>query len=668
MVPGPSVPSDAAVAYVKHVVVADPDPLTRRMAFNSLVTPQCCLSDAATADDLQRVMDEVHPDLVLLDSIILKARPDLLEHLRETHPMTQVVLLNNPDETASDASIELTDACVDKPFSPTYLLKVVQSLLGERVEDSIETPRPMHDLERQQLLLYARDLSRLRREDEIKSQQLRAANARLHEFEKMKDMFLALVSHELRTPLTIIKGNTHLLRRLLKGAEAGSREDKLLGLVQSVGTASARLENLTFELMNYSSVRSGVAPFELRSVDLRLVLGSVIKELEPLAQSKSVHFHFDREGPKVIAQADATRMREAFIHIVKNAILYNVAQGTVVVVCQSYADRVEVRITDTGPGVAPEQSEKVFSPFYQGQDVLTRRVEGIGLGLAITRHIVESHGGRIRLLGELGHGTEARISLPFKSAGRPVVEFAPKPVDELLAGDPATDLTEYARELYGAYEGERVRRRQGEEQNRQMERTFLETLAALMRQIDIRGVHHGSHVDRVVYFANEIGRVLDPTLPDNRDFYLSLLLHDIGKIGVAENLLQKVGKLTDDEQRQLQAHASIGAHLLDSVEFLRPALNGVRHHHERWDGKGYPDGLAGSQIPLWARIISVADSFDAMIHDRPYRKALTLEDARLEIVRNSGTQYDPEVVEAFLSCWHEFETLVRESNQVQGEG
>jgi response regulator RpfG family c-di-GMP phosphodiesterase len=652
-----------SVATAKHVVVADPDPLTRRMAFNTLGTKDREIVDASTPEDLMRLLRELHPDLILLDSSLIRQQRDLLTHLRESHPMTQVVLLNNPDEENPASQSSLMDARIDKPFSPTYLLKTVLGLLGETVEASCEAHRPMHDLERQQLLLYARDLARLRREDERKSQQLRAANARLQEFEKMKDMFLALVSHELRTPLTIIKGNTHLLRRLLKGAEPSSKEEKLLNLVQSVASASDRLENLTFELMNYSSVRSGVAPFELRSVDIRLVLGSVIKELEPMAQARKIHFDFDREASPVEIQADATRLREAFMHLVKNAILYNIANGSVVVSCQLFADRVEVRITDTGPGVAPEQCEKVFSPFYQGQDVLTRRVEGIGLGLAITRHIVESHGGQIRLHGELGQGTEARVTLPVEPRDLPQVEFAPRPLQEFLAGDSGSDLNEYARELYAAYESERVRRRQQEEQNRQMERTFLETLAALMRQIDIRGVHHESHVDRVVFFASEIARKVDPTLPDNRDFYLSLLLHDIGKIGVAENLLQKVGKLTDDEQRQLQAHASIGAHLLESVEFLRPALNGVRHHHERWDGKGYPDGLSGNQIPLWARIISVADSFDAMINDRPYRKALTLDEARLEIERNSGTQFDPDVVNAFLSGWTELTAAMAGSSK-----
>lgn len=128
-------------------------------------------------------------------------------------------------------------------------------------------------------------------------------------------------------------------------------------------------------------------------------------------------------------------------------------------------------------------------------------------------------------------------------------------------------------------------------------------------------------------------------------------MHDIGKIGVAESLLQKVGKLTLEEHQILQSHATVGAELLESIDFLRPALATVRHHHERWDGKGYPDGLVGKAIPLWARILAVADSFDTMIVDRPYRKALSLQEARSEVEKMAGIQYDPEVVAAFLEIY-----------------
>src|SRR6185503_6055535 len=130
------------------------------------------------------------------------------------------------------------------------------------------------------------------------------------------------------------------------------------------------------------------------------------------------------------------------------------------------------------------------------------------------------------------------------------------------------------------------------------------------------------------------------------------LLHDIGKLGVPEHILNKPGALNSEELKQMRTHAALGADILSTTEFPYPVVPIVRHHHENWDGSGYPDGLNGVEIPLGARILAVVDCFDALTSDRPYRQRMTEQEALKIIVERRGTMYDPVVVDAFLESHH----------------
>lgn len=187
-----------------------------------------------------------------------------------------------------------------------------------------------------------------------------------------------------------------------------------------------------------------------------------------------------------------------------------------------------------------------------------------------------------------------------------------------------------------------------EEQNAQLVESYFTTLAAAL---DARDPYTAGHSVRVAHYADQIGRRagLDTVLQGQ--LRRSALLHDIGKIGVRDAVLLKEGKLTEEEFAQIKLHPVLGEAILRQIQpgdAMAPLLPGVRSHHERYDGRGYPDGLAGLDIPLFGRILAVADAFDAMTSDRPYRAGMALSRARTILEEGSGTQWDPLFVEAFV--------------------
>ncbi|MEA2662471.1 MAG: hypothetical protein QOH08_2043 [Chloroflexota bacterium] len=181
------------------------------------------------------------------------------------------------------------------------------------------------------------------------------------------------------------------------------------------------------------------------------------------------------------------------------------------------------------------------------------------------------------------------------------------------------------------------------------ERTYDATLAALSSALDVRDTETEGHARRVVRYMELIAEGLRVPVEQHATLRRGALLHDIGKIGVPDHILRKPGPLTDNEWYTMRTHPDLGAKIIANVPFLQEVAVIIRAHHERWDGNGYPEGLAGERIPLGARIFAVADSFDAMTSDRPYRRGRQLDEALAEIERCSGTQFDPAVVRAFLA-------------------
>jgi putative nucleotidyltransferase with HDIG domain len=188
-----------------------------------------------------------------------------------------------------------------------------------------------------------------------------------------------------------------------------------------------------------------------------------------------------------------------------------------------------------------------------------------------------------------------------------------------------------------------------EERTRELEESYESTLEAMITALDFRDNETMGHSRRVVEYAVIVAKTMGVIEPDLSWIRRGAILHDVGKIGVSDVILRKPGKLDASEWEEMKRHPEMGYQMLKHIRFLAPALDIVYCHQERWDGSGYPRGLAGTSIPLGARIFAAVDTFDAMTSDRPYRAAMTIQAARDEIRRFSGIQFDPAIAAAFLS-------------------
>jgi HD-GYP domain-containing protein (c-di-GMP phosphodiesterase class II) len=182
----------------------------------------------------------------------------------------------------------------------------------------------------------------------------------------------------------------------------------------------------------------------------------------------------------------------------------------------------------------------------------------------------------------------------------------------------------------------------------ELKETFLNTAEALAAAVEKKDPYTGGHIKRVVEYSAAIARHMSLSLNDVEALRLAAVLHDIGKIGIRDSVLLKEGGLNHEEICHMREHPLVGEDILDHIEQMKDVRKILRAHHEKWDGSGYPDGLKGADIPIHARIIAIADTFDAITTDRPYRKAADWRSAAEEIKRCSGASYDPKIVEAFL--------------------
>ena len=205
------------------------------------------------------------------------------------------------------------------------------------------------------------------------------------------------------------------------------------------------------------------------------------------------------------------------------------------------------------------------------------------------------------------------------------------------------------------------------EKNEELEKAYLDTIGILRQTVEAKDTYTRGHSDRVSAYSVLIGEKLGLSDKDIHTLKIGGLFHDIGKIGVPDSILLKSSKLSDDEYSQIKNHPSIGAHILGDVPMFQDIIPIVLHHHERFDGNGYPSQLKGTNIPYFARIAAVADTFDAMTSKRSYRDSLPIDVVKDEIVRCSGTQFDSDIAKVFLDILNnEYDKIEEIKNEFKG--
>jgi response regulator RpfG family c-di-GMP phosphodiesterase len=331
-------------------------------------------------------------------------------------------------------------------------------------------------------------------------------------------------------------------------------------------------------------------------------------------------------------------------------------------------DEVDAEIREASSVFTARRAVGIDKPDVIVLDVLL----GDGSGLDLCRELKRRHGtasiavvllsGSIELAAEQvsAAGADAFLTKPFSPLQLvEVVEHLAGATDPLPLLEPVADpadneqLLLYARDLRRIVELERTQRHL-------LHEAYGATVGALAEALATKDTGTRAHSRRVQQYALRLLDEVEPALADDPGIAYGFVLHDVGKIGISDAILQKQGSLTHEERRVIEEHPLLGHEMLRGISFLRgEGLAVVRSHHERWDSGGYPDGLAGTDIPLGARIFSVADALDAMTSDRPYRRAGSWRDAAAEIARESGRQFDPRVVAAFRRCAPGLYELVR---------
>jgi ribonuclease P protein subunit RPR2 len=199
-------------------------------------------------------------------------------------------------------------------------------------------------------------------------------------------------------------------------------------------------------------------------------------------------------------------------------------------------------------------------------------------------------------------------------------------------------LERYAADLREVFKQERIR-------SQELRRSYKATVLALANAVEARDAYTGKHAQRVAAYGLRIAHAAGIEVDPQVEF--GFLLHDVGKVAVPDAILFKPGPLSEPERALVRRHPEVGSEILRHIDFLDEAKQVVRHHHERWDGAGYPDGLAGKAIPLAARVFALADALDALTSERPYRAAISFAEARRQIRAETGAQFDPAIVAAY---------------------
>jgi len=600
----------------KTILMASPDPYVHTLGHRIFQSHDTSIRNIASRKDLIPALKNEKPDIIIFDSVLADTTIfQTIGEIKKSSPELFVVLIS-PDEAEPEFPI---DRILPMPVEVIEVMKIAWHIFREKDEISSE--------EKEQ------ELCRLL-ESEIRSNiRLRDTHASILHQEKLKNQLYSLITSRMQNPINIVANFSTLMDQALKQSKASPA---LIKLSEEVHEADQTLAKLVEDLVEYTESEEKQPRLDVIEISLSHLFESLLDEIAPRLDRKLQRLKIESPENLPSLRIDPGALKQALSLYILSLSNHIPEREDIIISVKHEEKQVSIEIS----------SSRINDP-----DLFLSSLE-----VAVARYLIEEDGGMLKI----DDPPKAEFVLPASKPGdRTLGTFDEQP--EFLADLARTlshtekHLLNLSQKLARLYEQESLRTRKLRDALENMEQTYLQTIAAMAQIIDKKDSYAGPHTDRVSFFATIIAKKIAPSLINTREFKYGLVLHDIGKIGIAEEILSKAEKLTPQEWEQIKSHPDIGTKILAPIEFLNSSLAAVRWHHERWDGKGYPDGLKGEEIPLLARIIALADAFDAMISDRPYRKGLSLKEAKEDIIRQAGKQFDPKIVKAFLESWDDVE-------------
>ena len=597
---------------------------------------------------------------------------------------------------------------------------------------------------------------------------LEEATERSEQVTELKDKFISTVSHELRTPLTAIMSYTEALLHHL-GTTTMDNQKSFLGVIYE---QSDKLKHLIDSILELTQLESGRFRMTREPFNLAALAHEVGDVLRSGAELKKIELAVETSAPEIVIEADRELLRRVLNNLGSNAIKFTPDGGHVTLRVAIEGRTVRILVEDDGIGIPSNAIGQIFEKFSQVENDLSRKYPGMGLGLAISKSIVDWHGGEIMAESEAGQGTRITVLLPVTAGDAHVITHAAwtpsrsvsnhltrltvemiaevmnaRTASFMLVDEERSEL--YIRAARGLREevvcGTRVKigdsiagwvakhgqpllvtnieedPRFGRPNGHQYEtksllsvpvkiegrvvgvininnkisctpfteddRALLSSLADRVALAWKRVSDHEQVSDRteeaaralsaiienakrsrlklnggsMAMWAAAVGRKLGLTEEDIEALAYVASVHDVGMGQIDLSVLQEPGRLDDETWRQVALHPLRSAEIVKPIEFEEQVTEIILAHHERMDGRGYPKGLRGDQIPMGARIIAVLDAYESMTIGRPYRQSMSHQEALRELERNKGSQFDARVVEAFAQVMEQEENtkLVR---------
>ncbi len=383
-----------------------------------------------------------------------------------------------------------------------------------------------------------------------------------------------------------------------------------------------------------TALQSGVYDYLVKPFKMDLLSATVRRALEKnRLRGENMHLREQVAINELMRAAGSSLQLDQILRMVIETVRREFSGGAASILLRSgWTDELELKAIDGDPIILTSSSLK---DFLHGRTPATHSALVTGSSVVL--------GGQQTELFSADERRHDLISQPLIAKGRCIGVL--NIVRKVTAG-PCTDGTTRSIEMAAAQAAQSI---ENSRLYSDLYHSYMDTVSALANAIEFRDPYTRGHTDRVKMLAQSIAREMGWGVELMFDLWIGCTLHDIGKIGVPDSILNKPGPLTDGERRHMRRHTEIGVQMVQGVPFLRPAMPYIYYHHERFDGGGYPTGLGGREIPIEGRILSVVDSFDAVTSDRPYRKGCTVDEAQAELKRCAGTQFDPDIVDVFLS-------------------